>query len=76
MTLTDRINEARKAVAALVLPGLVVVGTAVLDGGDGGSAITTAEWIAVAIASLGTGGAVYGIRNGSSPDPTTSTPEV
>jgi hypothetical protein len=74
--LVQRIDEARKAIAGLLVPGLTVLGTAVLDGSDGGSRITTAEWIAVAIASLGTGGLVYGLRNGESPDPRTSTPEV
>jgi hypothetical protein len=74
--IAQRIDEARKAIAGLLVPGLTVLGTAVLDGSDGGSAITAAEWIAVAVASLGTGGLVYAVRNGESADATTSTPEV
>jgi hypothetical protein len=73
--LVQRIDEARKAIAGLLVPGLTVLGTAVLDGSDGGSRITTAEWIAVVVASLAAGGAVYVVRNGESGDPTTSTPE-
>jgi hypothetical protein len=66
VSLSRRIDEARKAVAALVVPGLVVLGSALLEGSDGGSAVTAAEWVAVAIASLGTSGAVYSVRNADS----------
>lgn len=75
MSALRRIDEARKAVAALVVPGLIVLGGALLSGSDGGSGVTASEWVLVALASLGTSGVVYGVTNGSSPDPETSTPD-
>lgn len=71
-----KIDEARKAVAGLVVPGLAVLGVAVTEGSDGGTAVTTSEWIQVAIASLATGSLVYAVKNGKSKSPTTSTPEA
>jgi hypothetical protein len=47
-----------KAVVAALLAGLTAVGTGLTD-----DVLTRAEWIAAAIAFVGTGGAVFGIRN-------------
>ncbi len=57
MTL-EKLSQYRKAVAAFLVPALIVLGGALLDG-----VVTWQEWIAVAIAALGTGGAVAAIPN-------------
>lgn len=65
-----------KAVAAFVLNllgGLAVVLTGPASSfGD----VTDGQWVALAASSVAAALAVYGIRNGVSGDPTTSTPEV
>ena len=45
----DKIAEYRKAVAAFLVPALVVLGASLVDG-----VVNWQEWIAVAIAALGT----------------------
>lgn len=72
----DKIDQARKAVAALLVPALVVIIAALLDGSDGGSRVTTSEWLTALVASLTASGTVYAVRNGADSDPTTSTPDV
>jgi hypothetical protein len=67
----DKINQARKAIAAFVLPALGVLGGALTDGH-----VSPEEWIAVAVAALVSSGLVYQVKNGTSADPTTSTPEI
>lgn len=74
MSLTQKINEGRKAVAALLVPGLIVLGNSLTSGSDGGSDVVASEWVAIIIASLGTSAIVYGIKNGESRNPNTSTP--
>lgn len=54
----DRIAEYRKAIAAIIVPALVVLGAALADG-----VVSWQELIAVVIAGLGTGFAVERIRN-------------
>lgn len=54
----DKIAEYRKAIAAFIVPALVVLGSAVADG-----TITAQEWIAVAIAALGTSALVGVVPN-------------
>ena len=54
----EKISEVRKAVAAFLVPALVVLAASLEDG-----AVTASEWIAVAIAALGTAGVVYAVRN-------------
>lgn len=76
MSIAQKINEARKAVAGFVVPGLIMLATALREGSDQGTAVSTAEWVEVIIAALATGGVVYGVKNGASPSRTTSTPEV
>lgn len=76
MSIGQKINEARKAVAGFLVPGLVVLAAALRDGSDMGTAVSSAEWIEVAIAALATGGIVYGLKNGASPSQTNSTPQV
>ena len=66
-TLTDRIAEVRKAIAGFVVPGLVVLVGALTDNSPAGPHVTAGEWLLVLIAALGTGGAVYGARNGRVP---------
>lgn len=55
----DKINEYRKAVAALLVPALLTLAPAVADG-----VVTVEEWIWVVVAALGTSSAVAMIPNG------------
>ena len=74
--MASKIDQARKAVAAFVVPALVVIIAALTDGSDGGNSITTGEWLTAAVAALTASGSVYAIRNGVSSDPSTSTPDA
>lgn len=47
-----------KSIVAFLLAGLTALGTALTDG-----SVTTQEWVAVAIASLATTGAVFAVPN-------------
>lgn len=47
-----------KGVLAFVGPGAVIIGSSVLTGSDGGTAITTAEWVTAAVACVVTSGLV------------------
>lgn len=70
------VSAAWKAVVGFVAPAVVILGTAVQSSSDGGSHITSTEWWSAAIAAVLTSAGVYGVRNGKTPDPTTSTPQV
>lgn len=70
----QKVDEARKALAGFLVPALVVLVAALLDDSHGGSEVTNVEWLQALIAALTTSGVVYTVRNGRSPDPTTSTP--
>lgn len=52
-----------KAVVGFVAPGAVTLGSAVLDTSDGGSRITSTEWITALVACLVTSAAVYSAPN-------------
>ena len=54
----QKIKEYRKAIAAFTVPALVVLGAALADG-----VVSPQEWIAVAIAALGTSVAVGYVPN-------------
>lgn len=54
----EKIAEYRKAVAAFLVPALIVLGGALTDG-----VVTPEEWVAIVIAALGTGAAVYAVPN-------------
>jgi len=54
----QKIAEYRKAIAAFLVPALVVLGAALADG-----AVSPQEWIAVAIAALGTSTIVGAVPN-------------
>lgn len=62
-TLGDKIAEYRKAIAGLLVPALVVLGASLFAGSDGGTAVTLAEWVTIAIAALGTSSVVAGVTN-------------
>jgi hypothetical protein len=47
-----------KAIIAFLVPGAVVIGSAVTSGSDGGTSITSAEWVTAVVAMIVTGGAV------------------
>jgi len=54
----DKIAEYRKAIAAFLVPALTVLGASLVDG-----VVTAQEWIAVAIAALGTSVVVGAVPN-------------
>lgn len=62
----DKIAEYRKALAGILVPGLTVLGLALTDASPGGASVTPAEWVAVALAALGTGTAVAAVPNRTS----------
>ncbi len=58
----DRLNPYRKAIAAVLIPGLAVLG-GFLVGGVALGDLSAGQWVAVAIAVLGTPAAVYQVSN-------------
>lgn len=52
-----------KAVLGFITPGAVILGSAVTQASDGGSAITAAEWVTAAVACVVTGSLVFGVPN-------------
>jgi hypothetical protein len=61
-----------KAILAFVVPGAVIIGSSVLDPSDGGSTITTSEWVTAAVACIVTAGAV-GVKGNADKVPTGDT---
>jgi multisubunit Na+/H+ antiporter MnhB subunit len=59
----DKIAPYWKAVLAFIAPGAVTIGSAVTEASDGGTRITTAEWVAAAVACIVTSAAVYAVPN-------------
>ena len=55
----NEIKKYWKAVAGFVVPAIVVLGTAITAGSDGGTTLPTSEWVAAIIAAFGTSGVVY-----------------
>lgn len=56
-----------KAIAGFVAPGAVALGAALTAGSDGGTSITTTEWISAGIACVVTSAAVYRVQNKPNP---------
>lgn len=54
----DKIAEYRKAIAGFLVPALGALGVALEDG-----AISPTEWVAIAVAALGSSYAVYRTEN-------------
>ena len=54
----QKIAEYRKAIAAFIVPALIVLGAALAD-----SVVSPQEWIAIVIAALGTSAAVAAVPN-------------
>lgn len=59
----NRIAPYWKAVVGFVAPGAVLIGSAVTEASDGGSTITTAEWVTALVACVVTSAGVYGVAN-------------
>ena len=59
----DKIAEYRKAIAAFLVPALVVLGTSLVDG-----SVSLQEWVAIAIAALGTSVVVGAVPNAHTDD--------
>lgn len=47
-----------KGILGFIAPGAVIIGSSVLESSDGGTAITSAEWITAVVAMIVTGAAV------------------
>ncbi len=58
----NKIAPYRKAIAAILIPGLAVLG-GFLVGGVALGDLSAGQWVAVAIAVLGTPAAVYQVKN-------------
>lgn len=52
-----------KAVIAFIAPGAVVLTSAVTEASAGGAAITSAEWVTAACATVITAAGVYAVPN-------------
>lgn len=52
-----------KAVIGFVAPAAAIIVASVLDGSDGGTAITAAEWITAACTAVITASTVYAVPN-------------
>lgn len=63
-------QEYWKAILAFLVPGAIIIGSAVLSDSDGGTSITGSEWVTAAVAMIVTGAAV-GIKGNADPKPTT-----
>lgn len=59
----EKLAAYRKAIAAFIAPGIVVVIASLDTSSAGGSTITIAEWLYVALAILGTGAVVAAVPN-------------
>lgn len=59
----EKIAPYWKAVVGFVAPGVVTLGAAVTEASDGGSHITTAEWVTALVACVVTSTAVWGVPN-------------
>ncbi len=59
----DKIAPYYKAVTGLLVPFLGSLGTALLEGSDGGTRITLGEWLAAVALGLVAGGAVFSVSN-------------
>ena len=60
--MAETVREYRKAIAAFIVPALVVLGAALSDG-----VISPQEWVAIAVAALGTSAAVGAVANDQKP---------
>ena len=58
-----KIAQYWKAVVGFVVPGAVIIGSAVTAGSDGGSHITAAEWVTAVVACVVTSGGVAAATN-------------
>lgn len=59
----EKIAPYWKAVVGFIAPGAVLIGSAVTESSDGGTAITQAELITALVAMFVTSGAVWGVPN-------------
>lgn len=54
----NTIGKYWKGILGFITPGAVIIGSSVLEASDGGSKITTAEWVTAIVAMIVTGGVV------------------
>lgn len=63
-----RWQEYWKAILGFLVPGAVVIGSAVTGNSESGSTITTSEWVTAIVAMIVTGAAV-GFKGNADPPP-------
>ncbi len=59
----DTVGRYWKAIVGFIAPGAVIVGSSTLSGSDGGSNITTAEWVTAIVACIVTAAGVGVVKN-------------
>lgn len=52
-----------KGILGFLVPGAIIIGSSVLADSDGGTTITTSEWVTAAVAMIVTGGLVTAKAN-------------
>lgn len=52
-----------KTVVGFIAPGAVIIGSAVTEASDGGTRVTTAEWVTALVACIVTSAGVYTVPN-------------
>lgn len=61
--MVEKIGEYRKAIAAFLVPALVVLAAALVPDSAGVVEVTLAEWVGVVVAALGTSTVVAAVPN-------------
>jgi hypothetical protein len=56
-----------KAIVGFIAPGAVIIGSAVTESSDGGTAITTSEWVTALVACVVTSAGVAWVANAPKP---------
>lgn len=59
----QNVDKYWKAIIGFIAPGVVIIGSAVTSGSDGGSKITVTEWVTAGVACVLTSAGVYAKGN-------------
>jgi hypothetical protein len=65
----DKVKRYWKAIAGFVAPGVVLLGASLSEQSEGGTTVTTSEWVAVLVTMFATAGAVYLAPKNATPPP-------
>jgi hypothetical protein len=63
-----------KGILGFLVPGAVIIGSAVLSDSDGGATITASEWVTAIVAMIVTGGVVTAKSNADETPPVVAPP--